>query len=114
MSKQSIVILFMAVLSPLIALGDVVDDFVKAQLIDFLKERHPEIDIPSAGFHVYTTLDMATNTIAQQSVAQGIAELEKRLGVRAPDRLQGALAAVDHSTGYIRALVRAVRSEERS
>jgi penicillin-binding protein 1B len=81
-------------------------DFVKAELIRELTKRgHSEQDITEKGFRVYTTVDMGLNSIAQRAVGEGIEELEKRLRWSGPDRLEGALASVDPSTGYIRALV---------
>jgi penicillin-binding protein 1B len=80
-------------------------DFAKAELIRLIKGRVSEADIPQAGLRVYTTLDMTANTAARNAVAQGIDELEKRLKITPPERLEGALASVDQSTGYIRALI---------
>jgi len=80
-------------------------DFVKAELIRKLKERMTEQEITQAGFRVYTTLDPILNSSAQRAVAAGITDLEKRFKIASPDRLEGALAAVDHTNGFIRALV---------
>ena len=80
-------------------------DFVKAELIRQLKDRVTEQEIISAGFRVFTTLDVQLNVFAQQAVTNGIQELEKRAKLESGQRLEGALAAVDHTTGYIRALV---------
>lgn len=80
-------------------------DYVKADLIRQLRGRVSEEELSSAGLRVYTTLDVPTNQAAQKAVAQGIADLETRMKVAPPDRLEGALASVDHSTGHIRALV---------
>ncbi len=80
-------------------------DYAKAELIRQLKGRVSETEFAAAGFRIYTTLDMSLNDSAQQAVAKGIDELEERLKVPDTDRLEGALAAVDHNTGYIRALV---------
>lgn len=80
-------------------------DFVKAELIRELKDRYSEEDLVAAGLRVYTTLDTYANQIAQRAVSEGITDLEKRLKLPETQRLEGALAAVDHTTGYIRALV---------
>lgn len=80
-------------------------DFVKAELIRLLAGRVGETEISAAGFRVYTTLDVRLNQLAQTSVANGITDLEARYKVVAPERLEGALASVDHKTGFIRALV---------
>ena len=78
-------------------------DFVKAEMIRNLKDRLSEQEMTIAGFKIYTTLDSQINQAAQQSITQGIATLEKNL--KLTPQLEGALAAVDQSTGYIRALV---------
>ena len=80
-------------------------DFVKAELIRSLKDKMSAEEITSAGLRVYTTIDLRLNGIAQKSVAEGIADLEKRFNISAPLRLEGALASVDASTGQIKALV---------
>ncbi len=79
-------------------------DFVKAELIRQLKDKVPEAEIPQASFRVYTTLDMGLAPLAQKAVADGMTELEKRYKLTVPT-FEGALAAVDHSTGFVRALV---------
>ncbi len=73
-------------------------DYVKAELYRHLKDKMTEEEISLAGFRVYTTLDVKMNEIAQKTVQEGVAPLERQ-GV------EGALAAVDPGNGYIRALV---------
>ncbi len=80
-------------------------DFVKAELMKQLKSRMTDEEVSQAGFRVYTTLDPLLNAAAQSAVLSGVRALEKRFKIAAPDRLEGALATVEHSTGYIRALV---------
>ena len=80
-------------------------DYVKAELIRQLKGKVAEADIPAAGLRVYTTLDPQLNSSAQRAVASGIVDLEKKMGIPAKVRIEGALAAVDQSSGYIRALI---------
>lgn len=80
-------------------------DFVKAELIRQLKDRMAENEIIEAGFRVYTTADLALNAAAQDSVASGVTELEKRFKVGAEERLEGSLVSVEHATGFVRALV---------
>ncbi len=84
-------------------------DFVKAEMIRQLKDRVSETDIAAAGFRVYTTLDPDLAEIAQDSVARGVAALEKKLNVDSAanpeDRIEGAMAVVEHSTGFMRALI---------
>ncbi len=84
-------------------------DFVKAEMIRQLKDRISEADIAAAGFRVYTTLDPDLAELAQESVAKGVASLEKKLNIDSAanpeDRIEGAMAVVEHSTGFMRALV---------
>jgi penicillin-binding protein 1B len=80
-------------------------DYVKAELIRQLKDRLSEPEIISSGFRVYTTLDTRLNNFAQSAVTEGISQLETRLKVSPEERLEGALASVDQSSGYVRALV---------
>jgi penicillin-binding protein 1B len=84
-------------------------DFVKAEMIRQLKDRVSETDIAAAGFRVYTTLDPDLAELAQDSVARGVGDLEKKLNIDSKanpeDRIEGAMAVVQHSTGFIRALV---------
>jgi penicillin-binding protein 1B len=80
-------------------------DFVKAELIRQLKDKLSETEISSAGFRVYSTLDPDMNEAAQAAVEAGVMELQTRFKLDESHRLEGALAAVDHSTGFIRALV---------
>jgi penicillin-binding protein 1B len=80
-------------------------DSVKAELIRQVSGRIPDAEIAQASLRVYTTLDLSMNTAAQQSVNQGVVELEKKLQILPPERLEGALASVDQSNGFIRALV---------
>jgi penicillin-binding protein 1B len=80
-------------------------DFVKAELYRQLQAKMTEPEIDEAGFRVYTTLDLHMNQVAQAAVARGVALLEKRVKVPASTRLEGALASVDQTNGYLRALI---------
>lgn len=96
-------------------------DYVKAELVRILQNKYQdkyqdkyndkfkgglgEQEITQAGFRVYTTLDATLNSEAQQALSNGITALEKRLKVGPEERLEGALAVVDHTNGYIRALI---------
>lgn len=84
-------------------------DFVKAEMIRQLKDRISETDISAAGFRVYTTLDPDLAEIAQDSVTKGVETLEKKLNLDSKEnpeeRIEGAMAVVDHKTGYLRALI---------
>jgi len=72
-------------------------DYVKAELVRQLKDRLSESEIISSGFRVYTTLDTQINLSAQKSVTQGLSKLD--------EKLEGALASADSTTGFIRALI---------
>ncbi len=84
-------------------------DFVKAEMIRQLKDRISETDIAAAGFKVYTTLDPDLSEIAQDAVGKGVDSLEKKLNLDSKEnpeeRIEGAMAVVDHKTGFIRALI---------
>ena len=83
-------------------------DYVKASLQEKLGEEHSQRPIADLGLRVYTTLHPRVNAAAQRAVAEGISRLDKnlKLATTAPgQRLEGALAAVEQSTGFIRALV---------
>lgn len=80
-------------------------DYVKAQLLDQLKGRLTEEEITSAGFNIYTTLDVRLGRAAQAAVFRGVTEVEKNLRIPAGERLEGALASVEQKSGYVRALV---------
>ena len=80
-------------------------DYVKAELLRLLSDRFEEKEISELGFQVYTTLDLNLNQIAQESLQKGLDQVETRLGVKGILELQGAVAAVDQSTGEIRTLI---------
>ena len=89
-------------------------DFVKAELMQIYRERWPERssedELIQAGLRVFTTLDTTINRAGQKSVQDGLTQLEKNYARdlhQSPPRrlLEGALATVDHSTGFIRALI---------
>lgn len=80
-------------------------DYVKAELLRILKGRLNETEISNSGFKVYTTLDSYMNSQAQDALTKGVQEIEKNLGVPPTVRLEGALASVDPTNGFIRALI---------
>ena len=75
-------------------------DFVKAELVRKLKDRMNEEEIIQTGFRVYTTLDTQMNTQAQETLRLGITRIEGK-----DEKLEGAVAAVEHQTGFVRVLV---------
>jgi penicillin-binding protein 1B len=80
-------------------------DFVKRQL----KDLYPQDVLESEGLRIFTTLDMTFQRLAEKSVSEGLANLEKTYASRLPkdheEPLQGALIAIQPSNGYVRALV---------
>jgi penicillin-binding protein 1B len=80
-------------------------DYVKAELLKLFKDQMTESEMIEAGFKVYTTLNPEMNSIAQRAVSDGIVNLEKQLKLPPGQRLEGALASVEQSTGYIRTLI---------
>jgi penicillin-binding protein 1B len=86
-------------------------DFVKAELLNELKDRFTEDQVLEMGLNIYTSIDLHANQIGQRAIQEGAAALEKKLGEALTDeggatpRIEGALAAVEHGTGMIRALV---------
>ena len=72
------------------------------------------INVLSGGFHIFTTEDPALQRAAVQALAEGTATVEARKDFRHPtwasakgsgDLLEGAVVAMDPSTGDVRALV---------
>ncbi len=80
-------------------------DYVKAELLSRLKGKMTEDEVTDSGFRIYTTLDPYINAAAQRAVARGIEAAEKKFKLAPEERIEGALAAVDHSDGAIRALI---------
>jgi penicillin-binding protein 1B len=79
-------------------------DYAKARLTEELSFRFDEQQISGAGLRVYTTLDPFLNTRAQEAVGKQVKALEERYSLEA-GVLEGALAAVDQQTGFLKALI---------
>ncbi|MBI1810067.1 MAG: hypothetical protein HYR75_09240, partial [Gemmatimonadetes bacterium] len=85
--------------------------------LDVVRAQAERAGVPVSlgGFRIYTTLDPALQRAAVQSLAEGTAAVEARPGYGNPtyarhpkgstDYLQGAVVAIDPSTGDVRALV---------
>jgi 1A family penicillin-binding protein len=85
--------------------------------VDVVRVRAERAGIPVAkgGYRIYTTLDPALQRAAVRALADGTAEVERRPGYRNPtyashpkgstDYLQGAVVAIDPSSGDVKALV---------
>ena len=73
------------------------------------------VAVSTGGYRIYTTLDPALQRAAVQALAEGTAEVERRPGYRHPtyashpkgstEYLQGAVVAIDPSSGDVKALV---------
>jgi penicillin-binding protein 1A len=73
------------------------------------------VAVSTGGYRIYTTLDPALQRAAVQALAKGTAEVERRPGYRHPtyashakgstEYLQGAVVAIDPSSGDVKALV---------
>jgi len=77
-------------------------DLVKTQLA----ERYQQKDLATQNLAVYTSLDLPLQNLAQQVLAQGLDRVEKMIKRRKSEGpLQGALIAIEPSTGAVLALV---------
>jgi penicillin-binding protein 1B len=76
-------------------------DYV-SQLVE---ERHAGLLRADAAVDVYTTLDLHLQRLAQEAVAEGMAQVDKQVAARRRGQAQVALVAVDPRTGEILALV---------
>jgi 1A family penicillin-binding protein len=93
--------------------------YFKEQVRRELVERFGWQRVYQGGLHVYTTLDPELQRSAETLVEKGLSEIERRPGYKHPRRgseggiaegtlpqyLQGALVAMDPTTGYVRAMV---------
>ena len=89
-------------------------DYVKASLMNQLSDRFTEEEVSSAGFHIYTTLNVQMNEMAEKYIAENTnriqTQIEKSLSKKKSspifeEKIQGALVSVDQRTGYIRSLI---------
>jgi len=82
-------------------------DFVRREL----EPRYGQVLLAKGGVRIYTTLNLQMQQTATEVLRRGIAEIEKaqvaRRNTAAPDApmLEGALVAMDPTTGEIRAMV---------
>src|SRR3989338_808210 len=79
-------------------------DFVKWQLADFYP---PEV-LETEGLKIFTTLDMTSQATAEQSLEQGIKNLETQWASILPrekkGELEGCLVSIQPQNGYVRAM----------
>jgi penicillin-binding protein 1B len=77
-------------------------DLVKTQLA----ERYRQDDLATQNLAVYTSLDLPLQSLAQKSLSEGLARVEKMIRrKRSEGPLQGALIAIEPQTGAVLALV---------
>lgn len=80
-------------------------DFVRKELSD----NYPSEVLTSEGFAIQTALDLHLQRIAEQTVAEGLAALEKKFPRLAPkgnnNHLQACLIAIQPQTGAIKAMM---------
>lgn len=69
-----------------------------------LAEQYPAIATSTQAVDIYTTLDLHLQRIAQEAVAEGVAQLDQLLA-RRHRTAQAALIALDPRTGHILAMV---------
>jgi 1A family penicillin-binding protein len=93
--------------------------YFKEQVRRELVDRFGWQRVYQGGLRVYTTLDPELQRAAETLVEKGLADIERRPGYKHPRRgsehaisegtlpeyLQGALVAMDPTTGYVRAMV---------
>src|SRR4051812_21746471 len=93
--------------------------YFKEQVRRELVERFGWQRVYQGGLRVYTTIDPTLQRAAETLVEKGLSDIERRPGYKHPRRgtsaaasdaglpqyLQGALVALDPSTGYVRAMV---------
>jgi penicillin-binding protein 1B len=80
-------------------------DFVEKDLVD----NYPPEVLTTEGLHIFTSLDMHLQSIAQQVLVKGLQELEEKYPrLRRENRLeqlQGCLVVIQPQTGEIKAMV---------
>ena len=79
-----------------------------------IQARRAGVDLNAGGYKLYTALDPALQVAAVSALAEGLAEVEAKAGYNHPttagagkesDYLQGALVAMDPTSGDVRALI---------
>lgn len=73
-----------------------------------LAQTYGEESLQSEGLQIFTTLDVATQRMAENAVKTSIEQLEKNnrsLRVEDANKLQAAIVVIEPSTGYVRAMM---------
>ena len=76
-------------------------DVVKAQLM----EKYNDEKIYRDNLHIFTTLNLEMQGIAEEALSTGLDQIDKLRFKRAKQKVQGCLIAIEPQTGYIRAFV---------
>jgi len=76
-------------------------------VIEQLKSKYPYEDLKTRGYKIFTTLDTASQSLAEEALRNGLSKLERaHKEISDPrDPLQGCLISIESQTGFIRALV---------
>ena len=78
------------------------------QVRKYVEEKYGKETLYQGGLHVYTTVNLEAQRLAQEALESGLKEIEKRQKYplsEAPSTLEGALISIDVETGYVRAMV---------
>jgi len=73
----------------------------------YVEEKYGREALYKNGLRVYTTVDLQSQKMAQESVESGLKEIEKRqkyFSKEMPSTLEGSLICFDLETGYIKAM----------
>ena len=70
-----------------------------------MKNRMTPEETLSQGLKVYTTLDLDHYIAAQAALSQGLESLEKQLKIPPGNRLEGAVAVLDHTSSSLEVLI---------
>jgi penicillin-binding protein 1B len=76
-------------------------DLVRRQMA----QRYEAKDLQTQNLSIYTTLDLHLQSLAQQALERGIANVQKLIRKRTTAPLQGCLIALEPATGRVLALV---------
>ncbi len=101
-------------------------EFLAPYFVEYVRqilvEQFPEDEFRSQGLHVYTTLDLEAQRVAEEAIDKQMADLEKRWFLRdntrekylalpeeehpaVPPYLQAAFVALEPATGHVQAMV---------
>jgi penicillin-binding protein 1A len=80
--------------------------YVVEQVRQFVEQKYGKEVLYKRGLKIYTTINSRMQKIAEQAVQKGLEEFEKREGKgKDKEQVQGALVALDPTTGFIGAMV---------